>query len=233
MSTITAIKQQKRNLHRYNLFVNGKYIASVNENTLIEKKYQAGQELSPDQLEQLLTYEKKDKLLELAFRYLEYRPRSRKEVSQYLKKKTSQQKQLYQTHEEEIQIIEKTLTQLEELDLINDTSFGQWWLEQRQTGRKPKGVWAIRSELKQKGVADDIIEKTLGAEGNTTEVSLALAALQHHRLLSRQDLDHRQYQAKAVRYLASRGFSFDTAKQAVDQLAKERYNAKMGSAQRN
>src|SRR5687767_9245116 len=87
------------------------------------------------------------KYLDRALHFLRYRPRTEKEIINYLSKKKADDKtsQL---------VVEK----LKDLQLINDHEFAKWWIEQRQTFR-PRGMHIIKMELKQKGVAEDIIQE--------------------------------------------------------------------------
>lgn len=140
-------------------------------------------------------------LLNASFRFLSFRPRSRKEIHDFLKKK------IYGP-----ELIEKTIERLRELGYVDDEKFVRWWVEQRQ-GRKPKGMQLIIYELLSKGVARDIIEQVLSSEIEN-QVELAIKALQP-RLKSVHDTK------KLMDFLQRRGFDASSARRAVDaQLGK-------------
>src|SRR5436309_3472887 len=88
-----------------------------------------------------------------ALRFLQIRPRSEKEIIDYLTKKNVPEK-----------TIEGVLQYLKEKKYVNDTEFAHWWVDQR-TRVKPKGKRFIAIELQQKGIARDIIDASFVSEG--------------------------------------------------------------------
>ncbi|MBI2587417.1 RecX family transcriptional regulator [Candidatus Amesbacteria bacterium] len=96
-------------------------------------------------------------LLDQSLKFLSYRPRSKKEVETFLRKKTKDDT-----------LINQTITKLEAAKLINDEEFGRWVIESRSRSR-PRGIRLLKQELKQKGVDTDI---------NVDEVELAEKALE-------------------------------------------------------
>jgi len=76
------------------------------------------------------------RLLDKATRFLSSRPRSEKEIKDYLFKKRPKDEELR----------EKVLVELRTLNLINDKDFVKWWLDQRSTFR-PRGERLLIMEL--------------------------------------------------------------------------------------
>ncbi|MBI2026065.1 MAG: regulatory protein RecX [Candidatus Levybacteria bacterium] len=154
-----------------------------------------------------------EKLLNKAFKFLSYRPRSEKEVRDYLIKKKAD---------------ELTLTRitqsLKENNFLNDTDFAKWWIEQR-TKFRPKAQRLIKLELIQKGIGKDLIDKLLQDKSIETLTDLDKAKRIAQKKLQRykNEVPQKQYE-KLVRFLASKGFNWDTIKKIVDQLIPKRYN---------
>ena len=133
-------------------------------------------------------------LLESSLKFLSYRPRSRKEITDFLKKKTP-----------DATLINQTLEKLEKLKLINDTDFAKWLVESRSRSR-PRGFRLLKQELAQKGIKLDASNYTLDAE-----TELAQKALHKKNPKSRE---------QAIRFLQYRGFTWDT----IAQVLKKAYN---------
>ena len=141
-------------------------------------------------------------------RYLAIRPRSLKEITDYLQKRVKV-KQI---------IKEKIINQLDAEGLIDDENFAHWWLDQRAAFR-PKGSLALTAELRQKGIERSVIEKILSKSLN--EAGLAEAALTK-KLKAYRRLPPPEFRQKALAFLQRRGFSWETAKSVVDELSQKR-----------
>lgn len=152
-----------------------------------------------------------DKFYNKAIYFLSFRPRSEKELRDYLKKNkvddlTSQ----------------KIIQSLLENNFLNDEEFAKWFKQQR-THIKPKANRLIKMELKQKGIAEEIISEIFKDEIDTDfEKAKKLAEKRITRYLSIQD--KRKVYEKMGRYLASKGFNYDVIKEVIDQVFSKEYN---------
>lgn len=150
----------------------------------------------------------------MTVRYLSYRPRSEKEIRDYLKRKKAKQ-----------DILEKIVNRLKELKFVNDVSFAKLWIESRQ-GNKPRGIKTISFELKQKGIPDAIIEELVGEKTSSeSEKSLAYQAAQK-KLPLYVKLPKREFFGKMSQFLLRRGFDWGVVRIVVDELIKKEYNNK-------
>ena len=147
MRVITALTRQKRNADRVNVFLDGEFAFGVTE--LAAARLRLGQALSPEELDALKQEDTLEKAKQSAFKYISYRPRSIAEVERNLRDKSYDE-----------MVITQVITRLQELQLLDDTSFVQFWVEQRETF-KPRSVMALRQELLQKGVARHVIDDVL------------------------------------------------------------------------
>ncbi|MCL6096231.1 MAG: regulatory protein RecX [Patescibacteria group bacterium] len=151
--------------------------------------------------------------LNRALRFLSFRPRSEKEIIDYLKKKQA-----------DSITSQKVISKLKENKFLNDEEFARWWAEQR-TLVKPRAWRVIKMELKQKGISKEIIEELEKSSEfklrNDLEMAINLAQkrLPRHKNLPRQDV----YQ-KLGRYLASKGFDWGTVKRSIDETFSKEYN---------
>ncbi len=151
------------------------------------------------------TYES---LLTAAFRFLSFRPRSAKEIDDFLKKKTRK------TYVEP-EIFKRIADRLVELGYIDDAKFAAWWVESRQK-TKPKGMRLIKQELKQKGIATEGITET-------SEDDIARRAIQKKREIWKS-LPTLEQKKKLYDFLARRGFSYNTIARVIDGVLGKGYN---------
>ena len=107
----------------------------------------------------------------------------------------------------------QTIQRLESAGLINDREFARLWVENRNRF-KPKGTYALKIELKKKGIEDEIIDWALATDD---EEKNACAALQS-KMLRWQHLDKAELKTKVFSFLRSRGFSFTICNELSDRF---------------
>lgn len=152
-------------------------------------------------------------LYQKSIRFIARRPRSEKEMREYLAKKTNRYHLADLGLSDDI-IIEAIGNLLKEKNLINDEEFISWWVEQRSYFR-PKGERALRAELYKKGIDRALIDEYF-EENLIDEISLAIEVLKKKSRAILANPTDTQYK-KAITLLIARGFSFETAKKAFEQ----------------
>ncbi len=152
-----------------------------------------------------------DKFYEKTLRFLSFRPRSEKEITDYLKKKKSDDL-----------TAKKIIEKLKEHKFLNDEEFAKWWIEQR-TRVKPRADRVIKFELMQKGIDKEIIEGLL-IRGTESDLKKAenLAQIRMKRL--KKIDDRKKVYEKLGRFLASKGFNYDIIKEVIDRTFAKEYN---------
>ncbi|MDM8530536.1 RecX family transcriptional regulator [Anaerolineales bacterium HSG25] len=193
-NTITALRLQKKNKNRVNVFLDGEYRFALSFNAAASLK--KGQELTEAEITELTAEGELHKLYEQALRYLGYRARSEGEMRQHL---------LGKGHAE--QTVEETIDRLRGEGYVNDEEFARLWLADREQLR-PRGARALRYELRQKGVNDAVIEQVLT---DLDEEHSAWAAIQP-KLRQWRALDWRSFQKKGMGFLSRRGFGYDVCR---------------------
>ena len=151
-----------------------------------------------------------EKLYDKALRFLSFRPRSEKEIIDYLSKKTK--KALPVARQEKIK--DKVLFKLKKQNLINDNEFADWWIDQRMSLR-PKGKIALEKELLQKGISRQIIENKLSAISNQQLIILARKLIKK-KLKLYKNLAYLKRKKKLSSFLARRGFDWQTINLVMD-----------------
>lgn len=145
----------------------------------------------------------------LALRFLSYRPRSQKEVLDYLNEKADRASSLTP------QIIAQIMAKLQEYKFIDDLEFAKFWIEQR-IKFKHKPLWTIQFELKQKGIKKEIIDEVLSKVDDSKNVDIESAKkLAEKKLDFYRSLPSQKRREKVTNYLLRKGFNYDTVKKAL------------------
>jgi len=146
-------------------------------------------------------------LLNKVLHYVSIRPRSRKEISTYIKEKLYKKSTPEETENSIVSIMEK----LEDLKLVDDEGFARSFIEWRLSGSSPKGFRIIRNELFVKGIERDLLED-LFEEEEYKEMEIS-AAEKMILKKSRSYKDPRELK----NYLISRGFSAFAIEEALEK----------------
>ena len=206
---ITAIRVQKRNPNRANVYVDEEFALGL---PMIEAaKLSKGQFLSDSDIAALRAANERERAHEYALNLLSYRPRSSAEVTRRLRQKGFSQP-----------TIDTTLERLLRAQLLDDEAFARYWISNRERFR-PRGSYALRYELRQKGIADDVIDTLLGEFDETD--SAYRAAMQRLSGWQRSDQSRQTDPAKLQRrltdYLRRRGFSYTVIRDVWERIVAE------------
>lgn len=197
---VTALKLQKRNKNRVNVHLDGEFAFGLSH--IVAGWLQIGQELTEDKINELKAKDEVEIALQRALNFLSYRPRSAKEVEKNLKK-----------HKTDPQVIEQVLERLQRGKLVDDGNFAQLWVENRSEFR-PRGRQALRMEMRQKGITDEIIEETLQ---DLDEEELAYRAAEK-QVRKYKSLEWQDYRKKMSGFLARRGFPYAIIKPVTERV---------------
>jgi regulatory protein len=198
--TITALRFQKRNKDRVNVYVDGRFAFGL---VAIEAAHlKVGQTLSDDDIARLQVQDEVGQAYERALNFLSYRPRSETEVRRNLRKKGIEEA-----------VIEMVVDRLMRAGLLDDQEFARYWVENRLRF-KPRGAHALRHELREKGVSDSVIADALASLDEETAARKVAEA--GARRLSH--LEPRDFRRKLVAYMARRGFSYAVSEPLVEEM---------------
>jgi len=200
---ITALKPHIRNPGLVRIFVDKEHTFTVK---LIDSAdLHTGMALTDDRMALLQRKHELEEAYLRSVRYLAYRPRSRKEVELHLNKKKYSP-----------ETVAMTIRRLFESQLIDDGSFADWWIAHR-CRLKPRSAYALRFELLQKGIDEDIISTALAT---IDDGEMAIALLQSNRKQWRR-LDGHKKRQKILSFLNRRGFGYDIAKSAYEEYIQK------------
>lgn len=202
---ITSLQTQATNAERINIFVDGQFLLGANALIVLQMGLKVGQDLTEEQLEQLRREETLQQAVDRALNYLSFRPRSRQEIRNYLRRK-----------ETPPELIDSVLARLDRLDLVNDRSFANFWVETREQF-SPKGSRALKSELRQKGVQREIVDEVIDAEQDE-ERAWRAAQKKAQSLLRQPDIDYSTFYRRLGSFLQRRGFAYDVTSRTIKKL---------------
>ena len=152
-----------------------------------------------------------EKLKEAAYRFLSFRPRSQKELRDYLKKKSKGKEE---------DSIEKIVEQLCREGYVNDREFARWWIETRWRAKNPYGPRFIFWELRQKGVAVNIVEEELSQLYDFRREVLHATQLVKRRFKKflRSNSKKDKFKRRVRNLLYRRGFTADCVREVIKSL---------------
>lgn len=201
MSKITAIKVQRKNKERVNIYLDGEFAFGLTR--IVAGWLQIGQVLDEKKIEALKADDEREQAYIRALNYLSYRPRSSKEVEQNLRK--------YKVPET---LLLETLERLKKNNFVNDMDFAKQWIENRNTFR-PRGKRALQLELRQKGIDSEDVQDIL--DDLVDEESLAYqAGLKKARQLAKYEWQ--DFRRKLGAFLARRGFPYSVISPLIRPL---------------
>ena len=213
---ITAIETQQKNPRRVNIYLDGEFafgLASITAAWL-----RTGQELSAEKIAALQADDARETTYQKAQHFLSYRPRSSREVRQNLTKRGCDET-----------LVEETISRLQRAGLVNDEEFARAWVENRSAFR-PRSKSALRMELRQKGLSDEIVQSVLDETVDEQALAFEAARKQARRYAG---LEWPEFRQKLGGFLARRGFSYTTLAPVVSEVWKESQTADVGSTSDN
>lgn len=214
MAIISAVETQKstqlKKNKRFNVFVDQKYAFSVSEENLLKYKLKFGLSLDEKEIKIITNDEFYKKILDYCINFLSFRPRTEKEVTDYIVKKISTKQNIPFKDAKDSQIIPEIIRRLKKYKYINDKDFIAWWIKSRNDS-KQKGMKLIKLELRQKGIAKELLDEI--ATNSDDQLELAIKALTKKKA-KWQRTDPKRLKGKVLNYLGSRGFDMDTISRA-------------------
>lgn len=201
--TITGLEIQKHDRERVSVYLDGEYAFGLSPIAAAQLK--TGQVLTQAEIDALCTLDEVTRAVDYAARLLARRPHSTAEIRRRL-----------EARQFSASAIDQALDRLAELGYVDDRAFARYWVENREQSR-PRGPQALRYELRQKGIAADLIETVL-AETNPRDSALRAAQTALRRWRGQTRAAVRQ---KLGAFLSRRGFDYETVHEAVSALIEQ------------
>ncbi len=206
---ITKIEQQKKNKTRFSIFVDDKYSFSVSEDVYVRFVLHQGQEITESEQTQIENAEAESSVRRVALRYRSYRPRSRHDIFEYLKKKGY-----------DASHIEQALVFLDEMKLLNDDEFVRMYCRDRLQ-LKPVGKSSMKHLLYKKGIDKSTVERII-PEFYTIESENDLALKEAERKYKRvKSLPINTQKKRIFEHLVRRGYDTSLSLKITSQMVNQ------------
>lgn len=217
MPKITSVEPQKKNTHRFNVFLDGEFGFGADEDLVVEYRLIAGKLIDPQELEKLLFEAEVGKLMERMYRLFNIRQRSEKEARDYLKNLSFKRKIKEREGISDV-AIDLVIDKLKQKRLLNDEEFARSWLDARS---KKKGVVVIKQELFKKGISREIIDEIVQIENLGSKQKNTAEQLLFKRLPRLKNLPFLEKRKKSYEFLLRRGFNYEIVSSIVEKLIKK------------
>lgn len=195
---VTAIKRQQKNPNRFSVYLDNKYGFSLDQNQLIELGVKIGIDINQDDIKDFKKSSEHGKLIDKTLRYLSVRRRSKKELIDYLKRKTTSDTQ-----------ISKIIKKMKGWGYVDDEKFAQSWISDKRD-LKQRSNRRLRFELFQKGVEKEIVDRLLNDSSVGEKTALKSLIAKKIKLVRYQDRD------KITNYLLRQGFNYSDIRTELD-----------------
>lgn len=147
--TITKIERQKNDRGRFSVFVDEVYAFSVSEDIYARFVLYTGQSLSEEERTAIEKAEAEASVKRTALRYRSFRPRSRHDVADYLKKKGFAPA-----------AVDIGLAFLDAQKLLDDAEYARMFIRDRMR-LKPVGRTTMKQLLYRKGIDRDLTDRVI------------------------------------------------------------------------
>lgn len=208
---ITSISPQIKNKNRVNVSVDGKYRLSLNIYQLVDLGVKVGREYNEAELAELTGESQFGKVYSRALEYCLMRPRSMREMRDYLYRKTRPMRDKTGELKPGVtsDITSRVFDRLMDKNYIDDHKFAKYWVENRMI-TKGVSVRRLTNELRIKGVENSIVEQVLSDSDRTDSNELKKIIIKKR---ARYPDDN-----KLIAYLARLGFGYEDIKSELCEL---------------
>lgn len=201
MNKITDVKPQVKNPTRCNIYLDNAFYCGLELETVMRYRLKIGTEIEKERLDEIQCDSERTRALDKALSFISKSKKTEKQVRDYLAGKGYTDKTIDQT-------VEKMLS----YSFIDDADFSA---DYARSYSKSKGKRLIAAELKRKGVSDESMAEALENLGD--ELPSACAVGEKY---ARNKEKSRENMLRCYKYLLSKGFSYDTAKEAAEKIFK-------------
>ncbi|MBR2795986.1 RecX family transcriptional regulator [Candidatus Saccharibacteria bacterium] len=224
---ITNLKQGVKNPNRVNVFVDGKFEFSLDITQVVDYKLKVGKELTVKEFDELKKASEFGKLYQRTLEWVLTRPRSEKEVRDYLVRKlktsSSGRSSLPSSRgsslrprsncgcpsEDIFQFSQAIIDRLITKGYLDDRKFAEWYVQNRFV-KKGVSRKRLQMELMKKGISREIIDEVLNARNDEEEI-LKIIAKKRTKYTDE----------KLIQYLCRQGFSYELVRNLVQTYEKD------------
>ncbi len=201
---VTAITPQKRDETRYNIFIDGEYAFALPMQDILYFKLKEGQEAAEETIDFIRKNLIYIKAQDTALHFIGYKMRTVQEIRRKLAEKEFAE-----------ETIEEVIAFLEKYGYADDREYCRKYIREKLR-MKPKSGYALKIELRQRGISSRIIDEAMGE----TEMDEAGDAFRWLEKKSRGQWPPENEKKKKQLYdfLLRKGYSYDIIGEAFQQM---------------
>jgi regulatory protein len=208
MKVLRIVKKDERDITLH--FDNDEKLILVYE-VFVKSRLKINDDVSEEEISRLISENRIYHIKKAAFRLLSRRLHSINELKVKLKQKKLNN-----------DLIETVIHELRAKDFLDDYKFADQFSEEN-IRNKLWGKGKLKAELIKRGITPEIISKTLEEKFPENEdISNAiLLSKKKLKLLSSRKLEKEKLESKILSFLYSKGYDYDTCRQAVNEVMKD------------
>lgn len=200
MKTITQITVQQKNKNRSNLYLNGEYYCALDNFTVVKNGLKAGVEIEEEKLAEIQEESEFSFAFDKLLGYISKYRKTKKQALEYLLGKGY-------TYPVAFKAVDKVCS----YGYLSDDDYAKTYVSDYS---RKKGKRLMAMELKMKGVDEKHISSALENVDEKKNAKDVAAKYMKNKPLDVQTL------AKCYRHILSKGFSYDSASDAISYVKK-------------
>ncbi len=198
MAEITLIEPQKKDNKRCNVYVDGVFYCGIKLEVAIKYGLKAGMHVDKAKLDEIQLETEKSQAVDKAMTHLSASMKTRRQMNDFLLKKGYTQA-----------VADYVLEKLEYYKLVDDYAYCRAYIE----SVSGKGKRAIEADLIKRGAERKAIEEVLSEyEEDGEEAKAVLQKYMRGKEATKENL------MKGFKYLLSKGYGYDTVKDALSSF---------------
>ncbi len=201
---ITAIEPHRKSFLQ--LYIDGEAAVKIDKETLLKAGLKPGDEITDEELHELIQNSDARRAHEKALYLLEHRSHSRKELEDKIARTAASR-----------EAAKQAASHMEEIGLVNDEQFAKSFAAML-VERKKYGLRRVKQELRLKGIDRDLIDEILEeyAENDNTAALQEILAKKYPRFAEDEKIKRR-----AVAALQRLGYRFDEIRTAMQDWQED------------
>ncbi|MDP4088340.1 MAG: recombination regulator RecX [Bacillota bacterium] len=202
---ISKIEIQRNNKKRVNVYLNNEYAFSCDAEIVYRYGLKISKIVELDEMKEIIDNDNVIKAKNDTLKFIERSYKTEKELRDRLLKKGY-----------DLRTIDKAIDFAKQYDFLDDKRYAEMYMKEksRSVGRNK-----LRYDLIKKGVEDDIIEEIQDTISEVSEIEGAeILAGKKYSVLSKRERDNRKLYEKLLRFLVSRGYTWEVAKSAIKKV---------------
>lgn len=203
MPEITSIEPQKRDKNRCSIFIDGRFYCGLTLETAVKYRLKVGMHVEKAFLDEVQLETEKSTALDKALTHISASMKTERQIRDFLNKKGYT-----------CAVCEYVIEKMRYYGFLDDYAYCKAYI----TGCTGRGKKLLEADLIRRGAERGAIERALSECEEDAEEARAVA---DKYLRGKERTRENLY--RAMKYLVSRGYSYDAAKKAVGESSDEDY----------